>query len=695
MFLSNGAVIPNNLQGAMGDVTPIMGGTQTYYASDAGGSYGGPYWGAYGGIYRSQLWVGIVVRKRAYATARMPFEIQLPTDRGGSVRTLENGPMQELMDSPNQSMSGFDLWHWTSATRDVYGEAFWLKWRDRQGRVRELEPMHPANVSLRRNTETGLIEYVYNVNGSARLDQLPGIPREDVVAFTSYNPDNMHRGVSNLEALRMTLFNEDSARRASASFWQKGGRPSMILTHPNELSEQAQERLKKRAEENHGGADNMGGVVVFEEGITATLTQLTNEEMQYIESRKLNREEVCAAYDISPLVVHILDHATFSNVTEQLRSQYRDTMAPIFTDLQSSINRQLVPDFYPDKEATCRFNMDDVLRGDLEQRSAQAQALRQGGIASGNEARAIVGLDPDDDPNMDKVFANSALQPLGQTPRPLTAGPGTPTPPATGRGLDEDLARLKEQAAKNFLGRRGIRAVMGKLPGKLAKAATPEAKRDALLTATHTALLDYYDALHDEVMDNLGAKAAGAVFDRDIWDSNLKSVLSVLARKTAEAVGTDQAAALGSEFRMEWVEDWLDLNSELGAELFNDATSETLADMLALDYEDEAAKLAAMDETFKEGGLIHARAGEQAVTRTTVVSEFAAHDAAKRSDGTVTKTWKTTSKKPRASHKSMSGESVGVEEAFSNGMMYPGDWAGGFDEVANCKCMTSYSKEND
>ena len=33
-------------------------------------------------------------------------------------------------------------------------------------------------------------------------------------------------------------------------------------------------------------------------------------------------------FDVPPPVVHILDHATFSNITEQMRSMYRDTMTP-------------------------------------------------------------------------------------------------------------------------------------------------------------------------------------------------------------------------------------------------------------------------------------------------------------------------------------------------------------------------------
>jgi phage portal protein BeeE len=66
---------------------------------------------------------------------------------------------------------------------------------------------------------------------------------------------------------------------------------------------------------------------VLEEGMEPKPLTLTAEEAQYIETRKLNREEVCAAYDMPPPVVHILDRATFSNITEQMRSMYRDTMA--------------------------------------------------------------------------------------------------------------------------------------------------------------------------------------------------------------------------------------------------------------------------------------------------------------------------------------------------------------------------------
>jgi phage portal protein BeeE len=223
MFLSNGQAVPGTTVGTLGDQTPVYANA-SYYGSAGVGLLNS--FAAYGAIYRSQLWVQTVVKKLATATARMPFEVKGRINVTDSVN--EDGPLQELLARPNRQMSGFDLWQWTSSTRDVYGEAFWLKLRDRSGRVRELHPMHPNNVVVRR-LDDGSVGYIYT-NGVANGSELPTIPQDDVVSFTTYNPDNLLRGLSTLEALRMTLLNEDAARRATAAMWAKGARPGVMLS---------------------------------------------------------------------------------------------------------------------------------------------------------------------------------------------------------------------------------------------------------------------------------------------------------------------------------------------------------------------------------------------------------------------------------------------------------------------------------
>lgn len=441
MFLSNGQVIPASAVDRLGDRTPIFADAN-YYASTSLSLLN--TYAAYAAIYKTQLWVGTVVRKLAMATARMPFEVKGRVSDTDSVN--ENGPLAALLARPNPRMSGFELWEWTSSTRDVYGEAFWVKLRDDSGRVRELHPMHPTNTIVRRTAEGGL-EYVYST-GTANTSELPGIPEADVVVFKTYNPDNLTRGLSTLESLRMTLLNEDAARRATASMWTRGARPGMILTTSNTLSDGAIDRLKAQADALYAGADKAGSTAVFEEGLTPTVVQLSAEEMQYIESRKLNREEVCAAYDVPPPVVHILDHATFSNITEQLRSQYRDTMAPRFVNFESVIDHQLVPDFYPDGVVFTRFNMEEVLRGDFETKATATNAMRNNGTATGNEIRAMFGLPRSDDPQMDRIFANAALVPLGTPAERITITETTPQDPDQA-GEAQEVVDAGQQAASD------------------------------------------------------------------------------------------------------------------------------------------------------------------------------------------------------------------------------------------------------
>lgn len=58
-----------------------------------------------------------------------------------------------------------------------------------------------------------------------------------------------------------------------------------------------------------------------------------------------------------------------------------------------------------------------------------------------------------------------------------------------------------------------------------------------------------------------------------------------------------------------------------------------------------------------------------------------------RQNGAATKTWITTSSNPRAEHAAINGETVGLDDEFSNGLRWPGDSASGDPaEVANCRC---------
>ena len=392
MFLSNGSLVTKTPDFAR----PLSLTGATWFPYMPGMSSSG--WpSAYAGIYRKQLWVYVVVNKLAKATARLPIVVYERDDLNRP--RADRHPLAELLRNPNPGMSGYQLLEWTSSTWDLYGDTFWIKQRDGAGNVIGLYPLHPASMKYDDATRTWSWD-----NGKKRLDN---IDDADLIPFRSFDPDSLHRGMSPLEPLRATLENEWSARNATSSFWQRGARPGVVLSHPKKLTQEAMDRLRTQWDALHSGAENHGSTAILEEGMTPQTMTLTAEEAQYIETRKLNREEVCAAYDVPPPVVHILDRATFSNITEQMRSMYRDTMAPRLKGIEAAIEVHLrQPDFGQDN-VYAEFLMDEVLRGDFE---ARAEALSKADYLTFAEKRQIENKPFID--GTDRIFINTATMPL-------------------------------------------------------------------------------------------------------------------------------------------------------------------------------------------------------------------------------------------------------------------------------------------
>jgi HK97 family phage portal protein len=366
-----------------------------------------PLWATYAEIYRRQLWVAAVINKLAMGEARLPLKVYEHDDLNRP--EARDHPYAALLRRPNGRRSRFFFWLWTVSTFDVHGEAFWGKLRDPGGRPIELVPLHPTGMHLDHD-DAGEARWTYQ---NARV-RVTGIPASDLVHFKAFNPDTSWRGMSRLEPLRRTLEFEDAAQRAQSSFWAHSARPGTLLSTEKAMSQPALDRLKVQWDTIAGGVDNVGRTVVLEEGLKPERWSLTNEESQYIESRKLNREEVCAVYDVPPPAVHILDRATFSNITEQLRSLYRDTHAPRLQLFESTLEAELrgshrpgasEPDF--GDEVYAEFLLDEVLRGDFEVR---AKAYREADYMTVAEKRQRENLPFIE--GTDRIFVNAATIPL-------------------------------------------------------------------------------------------------------------------------------------------------------------------------------------------------------------------------------------------------------------------------------------------
>jgi HK97 family phage portal protein len=383
----------------------------------------------YAQLYMRQPWVATVVNRISHAVARLKINVWDTAPATGNVLRPATGSgasaFSKLMANPCPTMDPYAFRLWLASTFEIYGEAFLIKVKDgerstrdtlvdgkratvaaKDGRVVGFIPMHPALTQIFRD-QYGDLTYRF-------MGQPNELISEDmVVPFRTYNPETAMRGISRMEPLRSTLLNEDASRRATATWWKNMGRPSAVMHVDGKLNPKAKDSLKEQLQMMYQGAENTGKIAVLENGSKLEQWQLSSEEMQYIESRKLNREEVCAVYDISPIAVHILDHGTYANVAEALVGVYRDSICPRLEFLESVFNYHVGRDFNGQLE--CKFDTRQVLRGDFVQRSQAHIGLVQTGIEKISEARPEFDLG-DAGPVADELYAQMQMQPLGQQP---------------------------------------------------------------------------------------------------------------------------------------------------------------------------------------------------------------------------------------------------------------------------------------
>jgi HK97 family phage portal protein len=284
----------------------------------------------------------------------------------------------------------------------VYFNAFWLKvpWTDPTGREEiGLLRLPPEEVYI----EGGVIPTLFRWTRFGYVNEF--IP-DQVCYFNGYNTLNEKIGLSPLYTLRRLLAEEAAAGAYRESFWRNAGRFEGIVERPATAprwSKEQKESWRSQWQERFAGGADAGQTVVLEDGMTYKATSWSAKDAEFIAARKLTREECAAAYHIPPPLVGILEHATFSNITEQHKNLYQDTLGPWLEMIEAGIEAQLLPESSDAANVYIEFNIADKMKGSFEEQAASLQALVGRPIMTANEGRARLNLPRSPDPQDDTL----------------------------------------------------------------------------------------------------------------------------------------------------------------------------------------------------------------------------------------------------------------------------------------------------
>lgn len=188
------------------------------------------------------------------------------------------------------------------------------------------------------------------LNGSGRLVSMTltakgarrTIPLEGMIRQTLWNPSNPDRGLSPLEALRLTVDADYAARKHNKHQMQRHGRISGMVTFKDRVDIDVIQRYADLWREKYEGDDNAGKTAFADQGAAFQQLSLSPKDLDWLEGQKLSREEICGAFGIPPNNVGILDKATYSNFEQSSKSLWEDTLIPLAASVTTTLNRALV-----------------------------------------------------------------------------------------------------------------------------------------------------------------------------------------------------------------------------------------------------------------------------------------------------------------------------------------------------------------
>lgn len=574
------------------------------------------------------------------------YEVVGENDR----RRRRDSRAEQLLRRPNPRSTGYQLMYALTVDKKLYDVAYWLLTQEADGpQLRRLPPTWVERVD-KNPFETDC----YRVKTSRGVVD---VDPANIIEFRGYDPTSLSKVSPAIQALRETLSEQVAATVYRSQIWERGGRVSSVLKRPKDApqwSEKAQERFKREWNSKWTGqGSEAGGTPILEDGMELQKIDFSAKEQDWVEGIKLGLSVVAATYHVNPTMIGLLDNANFSNVREFRKMLYGDTLGPDFEDFQETINAELLPRL-GEGDLYAEFNMQAKMQGNFEEQGQYLQSATGAAYMTRNEARARLNL-----PAIEG--GDELIVPLNV----LEGGQASPTDSDPTKGADtahkalEGSGDLTEPPYEVFL-----------------KSGASAKQRDKY----RDTLKGYFHRQRSVVIARMGAKKE-VWWDQARWNRELSEDLfrlhvatsAEVARKALKAARRDAA-----EYNEQQTYAYWEKAARQQAIRINKATKEQLDE--ALDPDSSSSPDHVFD--IAEGSRTSMIAG----TMATAVAAWGTLEAG-RQTGAATKTWVVTSGNPRSSHAAMAGETVPLNENFSNGMAWPGDGAiGDPGELAGCRC---------
>lgn len=613
-----------------------------------------------------------------------------------------NHPAEEVMDYPNPYQSRHELMGINTTDMLTAGNLCTsiLDKPSNKNETYRLEALHVDFVRPILNEWDLFAGYAVHAMGWSVVG-LPKDPnglisRRNMVHVKMINPNDPTWGLSPLQVISTVTDAEAAAIAWNLGVVENSAKTSMAFTTDMDLGEDTHKTLTQRLKDGWNGLF-AGTPMVLSHGLKPVPVDRGPIELDFVNSDYLQANKICAALRVPPPVIGISRDARLATLVEYYKQFWLSSVVPFYSLMLDGYTRCWIQ---PRWGRNVKLEMDlsrvPALQRGLSEKIADGQKLMEMGYTL-NEVNSRLELGMPETMTGNIRYMPGGMIPVYENDKPIEVN--TPDDDEDEDVTDEEDIDDEEEddGAKAFPANEHTRAAFWRRFENEREKHYGGVEKKATVIIVNTlekvaklfdkGKTDNWEALVDESLlewDTLLAKTWKRVgtkfFDRQMND--LKSL-------------SHEEKARKPRFWEKDVQKYVQDNVAEKVQSINKTTKTWIKAAVSRTQED-GDSIRSVAKGIREMGPQYSKARANTISRTEVIgaSNYGNRTAA-RKKGVRSKQWITSrDARVRDSHTAIDGQIRGLNEPYSNGLMFPGDPNGSAKEIINCRCVEAYLVTN-
>lgn len=337
----------------------------------------------------------------AQVISSLPCHLYERQSDGSDIR-IEDEISEILFRRPNSLQTGVEFWESTMLQNMVRGNAY----AERLTVGPRLVGLRPLLDCTPKRTDAGF-QYEVRKDGKTRV-----LPADRVFHLRGFGAGD-GLGLSVVRYGVQSFGAALAADQTASSVFSNALMPGGMLAMDQSLTPEQRIQLQTIVD-TYAGSKRAGKTMILEHGMKWEKVQWNPEDVQLLQTRRFQVEEICRWFGIPPIIIgHASEGQTMwgTGVEAIMLSWLQTGINPILRRLEARLNSDLIPQerrrrWYFEFNREAMMQMDSAAKADFLSKMATS------GTMTANERRAKLNLPKHADPAAEALLAQTALAPL-------------------------------------------------------------------------------------------------------------------------------------------------------------------------------------------------------------------------------------------------------------------------------------------